>query len=103
MTGPRPRARARSYWLNDTVQTTRACPADVPRFGGTLVTVIGRNFYDLPTLTCIFLPTEFSSNLHRDEVTERRRREAAAAAAAAAADPNATQAPTAAPRQVRSS
>ncbi|KAF0687226.1 Aste57867_20988 [Aphanomyces stellatus] len=41
-------------WVNNTLDVVRACPNVVPSTGGTLVTVIGRNFLPTHRLTCEF-------------------------------------------------
>ncbi|KAF0732128.1 hypothetical protein Ae201684_010780 [Aphanomyces euteiches] len=41
-------------WVNDTIDVLRACPSVVSGSGGTLITVIGRNFLPSNRLTCEF-------------------------------------------------
>ncbi|RHZ20333.1 hypothetical protein DYB31_000784, partial [Aphanomyces astaci] len=41
-------------WVNDTVDVIRSCPTVVPSVGGTLVTIVGRNFLPSNRLTCEF-------------------------------------------------
>jgi hypothetical protein len=48
-------------WVNDTIEVFRTCPAYGPQEGGTLITVIGRNFRDTDMLTCRFAAKECGS------------------------------------------
>ncbi|RHY92009.1 hypothetical protein DYB35_001665 [Aphanomyces astaci] len=41
-------------WVNDTIDVIRSCPTVVPSVGGTLVTIVGRNFLPSNRLTCEF-------------------------------------------------
>lgn len=42
------------FWVNDSVDAIRVCPTSGPMHGGTLLTVIGRNFKDTDRLVCRF-------------------------------------------------
>lgn len=39
-------------WVNDTIEVLRGCPTTIPSIGGTMFTIIGRNFIDTLTLSC---------------------------------------------------
>ena len=41
-----------SAWTNDTIQVFRGCPTTIPAVGGTMLTIIGRNFIDTLELSC---------------------------------------------------
>ena len=48
------RTASADVWNNDTVDVFRACPYNVSVVGGEFITVIGRNYQDRKTLTCLF-------------------------------------------------
>jgi len=48
------RTASADVWNNDTVDVFRACPYNVSVGGGEFITVIGRNYQDRKTLTCLF-------------------------------------------------
>lgn len=53
-------SRSDPYWRNNTIEPMRTCPENGTEAGGTLLTVIGRNFRDTPSLRCKFVHPEWS-------------------------------------------
>ena len=49
-------SQAPPLYINDSIQVYRVCPLNISAFGNDYVTIIGRNFRDSYTLTCLFRP-----------------------------------------------
>ena len=49
-------SEAPPMYLNDSIQVYRICPFNISSLGNDYITVIGRNFRDSYTLTCLFRP-----------------------------------------------
>jgi hypothetical protein len=61
-------------WVNDTVESFRACPTNGTDKGGTEVTIIGRNFRQSPLLVCRFRPYGSTFTVNMPAVFESKTR-----------------------------